>query len=96
MYSYLVILLAHLLKWQYQPLDRTGSWEASIINSRNGIERVINDQPSQGNYWSEILEKAYKEAKKLAAKETKLDINLFPTQCPYKIWQLQDQEWLPT
>lgn len=94
-YSYLVVLLAHLLKWQYQVKERSGSWEASIANSRNGIERVIKDQPSLKNYWGEILEQAYTEAKKWAAKETKLDINLFPNKCPYIVDQLRDEEWLP-
>lgn len=96
MYSYLVILLAHLLKWQYQPLARSGSWEASIYNSRSGIERVIVDQPSLKNYWVEILPKAYEEAKKLAAKETKLSIDLFPDACPYYVMQLQDENWFPS
>lgn len=94
-YSYLVVLLAHLLKWQYQPNGWRGSWEASIANSRNGIERVIKDQPSLKNYWGEILEQAYTEAKKWAAKETKLDTNVFPNKCPYVLEQLQDEEWLP-
>lgn len=95
MYSYLVALLAHLLKWQYQPLKRKGSWDASIANSRNGIERVLKDQPSLKNYWGEILELAYTEAKKWATKETKLDIKLFPDKCPYQVEQLQDKDWLP-
>lgn len=95
MYSYLVVLLAHLLKWQYQPSMRSGSWEASIYNSRQGISRVIADQPSLKNYWTEVLPKAYKEAKKLAAKETRLDINLFRSECPYSVKELEDEEWLP-
>lgn len=94
-YSYLVVLLAHLLKWQYQPKERSGSWEASIANSRNGIERVIKDQPSLKNYWGEILEQAYAEAKKWAAKETKLNIDLFPNKCLYMVEQLRNEEWLP-
>jgi hypothetical protein len=32
--SYLVVLLKHLLKCRYQPGKITGSWEASIENSR--------------------------------------------------------------
>lgn len=95
MYSYLRVLLAHLLKWQYQPSLRSSSWEASMYNSRLGIEQVIADQPSLKNYWAEILPKAYKDAKKLAAKETKLDINLFPDKCPYFVEQLEDENWFP-
>lgn len=66
------MLVAHLLKWQYQPSLQNGSWEASIYASRKGVERVVADQPSLKKYWEEILPKAYEEAKKLAQKETKL------------------------
>ena len=95
MYSYLVMLLTHLLKWQYQPSLQSGNWEASIYISRKGIERVITDQPSLKNYWQEIVPKAYEEAKKLAQKETKLNFNLFPINPPYSINQLQDETWFP-
>lgn len=95
LYSYLVVLLAHLLKWQYQPKERCGSWEGSISNSRNRIELVLKDQPSLKNYLPEVLSKAYAEAKEWAHKETALDINLFPPECPYIVNQLIDKNWLP-
>jgi hypothetical protein len=95
MRSYLIVLLAHLLKWQYQPNRRSGSWKASIANSRKGIEQVIKDQSSLKNYWSEILEQAYTDAKEWAADETKINIKLFPSECPYTVEQLRDKKWLP-
>src|SRR5437764_4770786 len=39
--SYLAVLLKHLLKWRYQPNKRTGNWEASIENSRDRINRLL-------------------------------------------------------
>lgn len=95
LYSYTVVLLAHLLKWQYQPLMRSGSWEASINNSRKRMARLFKDQPSLKNYLPEILQEAYEEAKAWAHTETKLDINLFPQNSPYSVQSILDLEFLP-
>lgn len=46
LHSYLVVLLAHLLKWQYQYKERSGSWEGSVGNRRKRIGRLFKDQPS--------------------------------------------------
>lgn len=62
LYSYLVVLLAHLLKWQHQSEARSGSWEGSVGNSRKWIERLFKDQPSLKPYVAEILNEAYVEA----------------------------------
>ncbi|MFM7368663.1 MAG: DUF29 domain-containing protein, partial [Sphaerospermopsis kisseleviana] len=32
--SNLIVILLHLLKWQFQPNQRSGSWESSIIEHR--------------------------------------------------------------
>jgi hypothetical protein len=56
---------------------------------------VIADQPSLKNYWQEIMSKAYKEAVKVAIKETDLDISVFPNDCPYSFEQLEKEDWLP-
>ncbi len=95
LYSYLVVLLAHLLKWQYQPLMRSGSWEGSISNSRKRIERLFKDQPSLKPYINETLDEAYQEAVEWAHKETKLDMKLFPSQCPYSLGQVLSASFLP-
>lgn len=93
--SYLVVLLTHLLKWEYQPSLRSGSWEASIINSRDRMARVLTDQKSLKNRVIDFIPDAYTKAKKLASKETKLNINLFPKNSPYSIDQLLKEDWLP-
>lgn len=95
LYSYTVVLLAHLLKWQLQKEARSGSWKASIINSRNRIERLFKDQPSLKNYLPEILQEAYVEARNWAHEETGLDIDIFPTVVPYLVEQLLDPSFLP-
>ncbi|PPS42305.1 DUF29 domain-containing protein [Chroococcidiopsis sp. TS-821] len=93
--SYLIVLLAHLLKWEYQPDKRNGSWEASINNSRNRIAKLFKQQKSLEKRVAEFIPEAYQEAKEWASKETKLRIDLFAEPCPYSVEQLQDKNWLP-
>jgi len=95
LYSYLVVLLAHLLKWQYQPQNRSGSWEASIANSRNRIARLFKDRPSLKPYISEILDEAYSEAVPWASKETKIGKQFFPLECPYNLEQILETDFFP-
>ncbi len=95
LYSYLVVLLAHLLKWQYQPQNRSGSWESSIDNSRNRIARLFKDRPSLKPYISEILAETYLEAVVWASKETKLEKQIFPLECPYYLEQILDPDFFP-
>src|SRR5260370_22388682 len=41
-FSRLVVLLSHLLKWEYQPDKRSGSWRGTIRGQRRG---------ERGNLW---------------------------------------------
>jgi hypothetical protein len=93
LYSYLVVVLAHLLKWQFQPEYRSGSWKGSIKNSRRRIERLFTDQPSLKPYLDEILPETYEEAKEWAVDETGL--HDFPSICPYSVQQILNPEFLP-
>jgi hypothetical protein len=39
--SRMAVLLAHLLKWQFQPQRRGRSWQRTIRDQRNGIARRL-------------------------------------------------------
>jgi len=83
--SNLTILLMHLLKWQYQPENRSGSWSGSIIEHRQRVNEALDDSPSLKPYLEEIMELAYENALERVAGETMLPESKFPSQCPYKI-----------
>lgn len=93
--SYLVVLITHLLKWEYQPTMRCGSWQASIINSRNRIAKLFKQQPSLKSRCDEFIDDAYQEAVEWASVETKIRSDLFPETCPYQISRMLYKEWLP-
>lgn len=81
--SNLIIILLHLLKWQYQPQKRSGSWERSIIEHRRRVRKALQDSSSLKPYLVTILEESYAEAVKQAKAETGLPLATFPKACPY-------------
>ncbi|MEM8505487.1 MAG: DUF29 domain-containing protein [Cyanobacteria bacterium P01_D01_bin.1] len=93
--SYLKLLLLHLLKWQYQPSKRSKSWKVSVSNSRIEIDDILSDSPSLRNYLPTVLAKAYVNAKTLAAAETGLAPETFPTDCPYDLEKALNQDFFP-
>lgn len=93
--SRLRILLAHLLKWQYQPALRCRSWEITIIEQRDSLDDLLRDNPGLKPKLDEALLKGYRKARLLAEKETGLASATFPDSCPYTLAQVIDAGWLP-
>jgi len=42
----MAILIAHLLKWKYQPDRRGSSWENTIHNQRDKLAKLLKKMPS--------------------------------------------------
>ncbi|WP_298599399.1 DUF29 domain-containing protein [Zoogloea sp.] len=94
--SRMAVLLAHLLKWQYQPERRGASWEKTIKAQRKEIAYALGESPSltpklQEPRW---LDMVWARAVAQAVGETGLDC--FPDECP---WAMQGEVlveiWLP-
>jgi hypothetical protein len=93
--SRLMVLLVHLLKWQYQPVRRGRSWLLTIKGERINLEDVIQDNPGLKSQLPEILNHAYCLAKVEAAKQTRLDEKLFPHDCLWSLEQIRDTSFFP-
>lgn len=93
--SRLVVLIAHLLKWEYQPSKRSPSWRKTVKEPRFRLALVLNDSPSLKIRLAEFVESVYAYAVEHAADETGLDRKSFPTTCPYRVEQLLDPTFLP-
>ncbi len=91
----LVILLAHLLKWQYQPAYRSASWRGSLIEQRKLILRQLQQSSSVKPYFPEAMAEAYPDAVDLAARETLFGSDAFPSDCPYTEEQILDYDFYP-
>lgn len=91
----MTVLLAHLLKWEYQPERRGASWQLTIRNQRLDIQDHLKETPSlknklnDENWWQRVWRNAVSQA----AMETGLAH--FPEICPWTLDDLLDQGWLP-
>lgn len=90
--SNLIILLMYLLKWDYQPEKRSGSWESTIIEHRHHIIDNLADSPSLKPYLQTILDSAYQTARKRAKAETGLALQKFPVDYPFAIETILETE----
>jgi hypothetical protein len=91
----LTVLLSHLLKWQFQPKRRGASWSVTILEQRLQINSIIEDSPSLRPFFAEVLASSYKNARDVAARETKMQLGAFPTECPYAPEQILKEDFLP-
>ncbi|PQJ95713.1 DUF29 domain-containing protein [Chromatium okenii] len=101
--SRLLILIAHLLKWeyQYQTLaerwrDFDGrSWQRTIIEQRKRLALRLRKSPGLKAVVNEVIAEVYPDAIDLAQKETRLPITTFPQNCLYNLTQLLDDDFYP-
>ena len=93
--SRMAVLLAHLLKWQFQATHRGVSWQVTIKTQRNNISRRLQKTPSlksiigTDDFWLEIWD----DAVDMATKET--GISGFPESCPWDLEQIMNPEFWP-
>lgn len=93
--SRLVVVLQHLLKWQYQPDRRKTGWQASILEARDQLNERLKDSPSLRPYPASVLAKQYAIARLKAADETGLPLEALPSECPYAIAEILDERFYP-
>ncbi len=93
--SRMAVLLAHLLKWHYQPERQSNSWSRTIKTQRIQIALSLQETPSlRTSLTDESWQKrAWADAMDLATKETGLDT--FPEVCPWSIADVLTEGWLP-
>jgi Domain of unknown function DUF29 len=92
----MTVLIAHLLKWQFQPERQGRSWELTIRNQRKAIQlhlkQVHSLKSKLGDVeWCEII---WGDAVYQASKETELDT--FPETRLWSIDNILSDSWLPT
>lgn len=90
----MAVLLAHLLKWKYQPERQGNSWARTIKEQRKGVLRRLNETPSLKAKLADTdwLDGVWSDAVSQAVSETGLD---FPEVCPWTTQEVLAQDWLP-
>jgi len=78
-FSRLVTLLTHLLKWERQPERRSGSWRGTMREQRRELRQLL-ESGTLRNHAEAVLGDAYAEARRQAADETELSLDVFPPE----------------
>lgn len=81
--SFYALIQLHMLKWQFQPGHRGASWAISIATHRQHALEVIGDNPSLKSRLDEAFDRAYRQARLDALRETGLAATTFPATCPF-------------
>ncbi len=92
----MAVLLAHLLKWQYQPDRQGNSWARTIKEQRKGVLSRLDETPSlkskltETKWWDGV----WADAVAQATDETGIDT--LPEVCPWSEAAVLGEGWLPT
>jgi len=93
--NHLAVLIAHLLKWERQPVLRSKSWRFTIREQRAQVADILQDDPSFKDSFTDALARAYGKAVVRVVKETGLDEETFPESCPYMLAEIMDSDFFP-
>jgi hypothetical protein len=91
------VLLAHLLKWEFQPKFRGTSWELTIREQRKSVLRRLRKTPSLRSSLSDPdwLEDAWADAAAMAVSETGMARVDFPENCTWTMENILADGWFP-
>ena len=89
------LVIAHLLKRQFQPQLRSSSGDITVSRERLDIARREEKNRALRAGAKQLVESVYRGAIREAAIETGLPRDSFPFDCPYTLEQLPDLDWMP-
>ncbi|MGB5065037.1 MAG: DUF29 domain-containing protein [Candidatus Competibacter sp.] len=93
--SRLGVLMAHLLKWIFQPERRGNSWIATIKEQRQRIVRLLRKNLGLKSCLDEAFVNGYSDARLIAVRETNLPERTFPETAPFVLGQVLDNAYWP-
>jgi Domain of unknown function DUF29 len=80
--SRLRLIIMHLLKWQFQPSQRSASWKSTIRLERAEVAGILLQSPSLRPRIADALRHVYSEALQNAIDETGISPDSFPPPVP--------------
>jgi hypothetical protein len=85
--SRLIVLIAHILKWEHQRSRRSKSWGRTIREQQRELEPDVSRGVLR-RHALEVLAEAYQKALGDASYDMGVPEKRFPTECPYTLDQL--------
>lgn len=93
--SNLRMLLMHLLKYKFQPQNRSNSWLYTIYEHRQRLQEAFLNSPSLKSYYTEVFDICYQHARKEVSIETGLPLSIFPQDYPFSVDETLDFDFFP-
>jgi len=93
--SRLAVLLAHLLKWKFQPERRGNSWKYTIKRQRFDVRDILKESPSLKHELDKRLDYAYEKALITAIEETGFSQSAFPETSPFSLAEALNENFFP-
>jgi hypothetical protein len=81
--SAIEVLLAHALKWDFQPERRSRIWTLTIAEQRLRIERQLRKNPGLKSRIAEAVTDGFRTGRLRAAREMRRSLETLPTDNPY-------------
>lgn len=91
--SRLARLCQHLLKWAYQPDQRSSGWRGTIREQRHELHDLFDDSPSLRGFATASLARSYARGLDDARDET--GQVTMPDTCPWTLEQLLNETFWP-
>lgn len=80
----LVVLLSHLLKWEYRPDHRSGSWRGTVLEKQRELRQLL-ESGTLREHATAVFADVYADARQQAAAQTGLARNAFPEECRWDL-----------
>lgn len=91
----LAVLIAHLLKWQFQPTHRSFGWKGTIKEQRMRLKKLLEENPGLKPLVGNILPDAFQYSLPQVFKDTGLDLESTLVHCPWTFEQCMDESFFP-
>jgi hypothetical protein len=85
--SQLIVLMVHLLKWDRLPDQQCGSWRRTIREQRRELRQLL-ESGTLRTHATLVFADAYAEARRQAADEAEVGVEVFPTECAWDLDEL--------
>jgi hypothetical protein len=83
-FSRLVVLLTHLVKWEHTPEEWSSSWQIATLEQRQELRQML-ESCTLYNHAVSVRADAYRAARTRAAIETTMPQETFPRECAWDV-----------
>ena len=89
------LICSHLLKMKYQASKLTRSWSNTVDRERGEVAEILHENPGLRSSREDAFAKAYALARRDAARETRMPVEIFPEKPPFTLAECESVTFLP-